>query len=349
MARYGCAARGSSEAERSRTGTQSRTRRRSQRPARPSQRQQPPQPQPEDLKMRATKHIAATHSTSMTDGLRALLGSLLGTKGTGAPSATSSTGTGAPCSALHMKGRGQRYAPALVGLALAAALAGVAAPANAAEQTSPWWGLTAGSRPSSLPPEGKGLIVVTAQDLGDAGANGGTAPVTISDVLPAGLEATAVKGIAETASRRGTVARSPAKEKLNVCEMHLPREKRNAKKEKEVVPATLPAFEQIEVADLRQRQADRRAGEVNAVSAPARPPGVASASHPIVIGEGELFGFEDWNRSQKTSVGPSTRRRALTPSSSRMSSRSTARPRIPMGIRAAPRSSRTSSANCPPG
>ncbi len=43
------------------------------------------------------------------------------------------------------------------------------ASASAAE---PWWHLTSGSAPANLPPEGRGEIVLTAANLGDADANG---------------------------------------------------------------------------------------------------------------------------------------------------------------------------------
>src|ERR1700733_10067485 len=61
-----------------------------------------------------------------------------------------------------------------------------------AEGLSSWWHLSAVSPP--LQPGGKGEIVVTASNLGDAPAE---PPVTISDVLPAGLEAVAAEGFVD--------------------------------------------------------------------------------------------------------------------------------------------------------
>src|ERR1700691_131634 len=66
-----------------------------------------------------------------------------------------------------------------------------ASPAVAAE---PWWHLDSGSEPTNIPPEGKGQIVVTATDLGDANANGAVSPVLITDTLPHGLRATGIEG-----------------------------------------------------------------------------------------------------------------------------------------------------------
>ncbi len=50
-----------------------------------------------------------------------------------------------------------------------------------------WWRLSARAAPTSLPPGGQGLVVVTAQDLGDTGVNGSSSHVRISDILPAGV------------------------------------------------------------------------------------------------------------------------------------------------------------------
>ena len=73
---------------------------------------------------------------------------------------------------------------------LLTALAG-AAPASA---TSPWWHLSSGASPTYLQAGAEGHIVLTATNLGDGSADGTTSPVTITDTLPAGLQATSVKG-----------------------------------------------------------------------------------------------------------------------------------------------------------
>ncbi len=56
---------------------------------------------------------------------------------------------------------------------------------------SPWWHLESGSRPSFLAPEGKGQIVATVTNLGDASTGG---VVRITDALPVGLAAKSVSG-----------------------------------------------------------------------------------------------------------------------------------------------------------
>jgi hypothetical protein len=57
-----------------------------------------------------------------------------------------------------------------------------AAPAMA---ESVWWGLTSSTLPESLPSGGKGLIDVTAENLGDRTAQG--TPIVFKDTVPAGL------------------------------------------------------------------------------------------------------------------------------------------------------------------
>jgi hypothetical protein len=179
-------------------------------------------------------------------------------------------------------------------VAPALALAVGAAPAFG-EALVPWWRVTSGSRPSSLPlPGGEGQIVVTAQDVGDAPADGGVAPVRIVDVLPAGLEAVAIKGIAggsPEARNRGPVScvLKPLSCTFSTVEVE------NATKEKEVVPEVLPSFEQIEVQIQVRVKPGASSGQVNSASVSGGgAEGVVSASRPILVGGPTRFGFEDF-------------------------------------------------------
>src|ERR1700727_3293859 len=56
----------------------------------------------------------------------------------------------------------------------------------AAEPVSAWWRLGSGSRPTNLLPGGEGVVVASASNLGDAPVQGTSAPVTLTDTLPAG-------------------------------------------------------------------------------------------------------------------------------------------------------------------
>ncbi len=71
-------------------------------------------------------------------------------------------------------------------------LVGLACAGSAAAE-EPWWGLQANFQPSRLTPGGRGLLVITASDLGNAGINGEVSPVTLSDVLPTGVKAIGIK------------------------------------------------------------------------------------------------------------------------------------------------------------
>jgi hypothetical protein len=69
---------------------------------------------------------------------------------------------------------------------LVAALAG-AAPAIA---ETPWWRASVTTAPTNLPPGGEGQVYITAINIGDGNINAaGANKVTVTDTLPAGLEA----------------------------------------------------------------------------------------------------------------------------------------------------------------
>ncbi|HTZ64511.1 MAG TPA: hypothetical protein VMB51_10430 [Solirubrobacteraceae bacterium] len=72
----------------------------------------------------------------------------------------------------------------------------------------PWWSLSARAAPTYLAPGHNGLIDVSADDLGDEGVSGASDRVTISDLLPEGLEASeagAINAHRARAGNRGTV------------------------------------------------------------------------------------------------------------------------------------------------
>jgi hypothetical protein len=88
-----------------------------------------------------------------------------------------------------------RFLAVLSGIVLSAAcLLGATSFAAPAFAESPWWQLSSSARPTNLPPGGTGTIVLTATNLGDKEADGETTPITITDTLPEGLEATAIEG-----------------------------------------------------------------------------------------------------------------------------------------------------------
>jgi hypothetical protein len=71
-------------------------------------------------------------------------------------------------------------------LALTVALLAVAVNTPVA-LAGPWWRLESRGAPTNLKPGGRGLVLLGADDLGDAGIDGHTSQVTITDTLPEGL------------------------------------------------------------------------------------------------------------------------------------------------------------------
>ncbi len=85
-----------------------------------------------------------------------------------------------------------RRSLACAALALLAMLA-VGAPGAYAE--APAWSITTEAAPTNLAPGGEGQLIIAADDIGDGPANGGAgSPITITDVLPAGVKALAITG-----------------------------------------------------------------------------------------------------------------------------------------------------------
>ena len=74
-----------------------------------------------------------------------------------------------------------------IGLAAVGALILMLACASRALASSSWWRLESRAAPSLLAPGGEGWVMAAAQDLGDAGVDGRTRALTITDRLPAGL------------------------------------------------------------------------------------------------------------------------------------------------------------------
>jgi hypothetical protein len=90
--------------------------------------------------------------------------------------------------------------PARLGLCVVLLLAIAGVGTSSALAASPWWHLRSSTLPTYLAPGGKGYVVLTAANLGDANAN---PPVTIADILPPGLHATAIEGTVDESKELG--------------------------------------------------------------------------------------------------------------------------------------------------
>jgi hypothetical protein len=167
----------------------------------------------------------------------------------------------------------------------------------------PWLRVGSGARPSVLAPGSEGEIVVTAENLGDAAtviehASGPATPVRISDVLPAGLEATGIAGVQPKPSgtQTETVALSCSPDlKVLSCESTVP-----------LVP-----YDQLEVRiGVRVRASavvcepgssacERNEASVTGGEAPA-----TSVSRPVAISAGPVpFGVEEYGLTPEEEGG----------------------------------------------
>jgi hypothetical protein len=193
-------------------------------------------------------------------------------------------------------GEGAGVRRTAVGIAAAVVLAGsgmaltTGAPAASGEALAPWWGVSTGSEPTDLVTGGTGEIVVIAQNRGDASTSG---EVTISDDLPAGLEASGIEGIAGadpgSSGERGPVSCVLA---TLACTFGAVQTE-NSKGEQ--VPETLRPYEQIEVRISVSVRAGASTGEENSASvAGGGAVTAASARHAIEVNGSEKFGVEDY-------------------------------------------------------
>jgi uncharacterized repeat protein (TIGR01451 family) len=188
----------------------------------------------------------------------------------------------------------ERLALLLLAGALVAALWLWLAPAPAQAQTlSPWWSITTGSRPTQLAPGGKGQLIVTATNLGDAPTAG---KITIEDQLPKGLSAIGVEGIAGGPSdfELGKVLGCEPTAKTVRCEVE--KFEKEFEKGAELLPAVLPPYEQIELKIAVTVAKGAKSGELNSASVSGGGAAVpVSASHKIEVGGPLRFGIEEYS------------------------------------------------------
>lgn len=180
----------------------------------------------------------------------------------------------------------------LTALTLCAGIVLSSAGGARAASTSVWWGITAGSRPTQLPVGGSGEIVVVAQNLGYAPTSG---TVTIGAVLPRGLSAVGIKGLAG-GSGEGTAG--PVSCKALTCTFG------SYVNENKEVAESLPPFETIEVKIKVVVGAKAESGE--ALSASVSGGGAARtamATRALQIGGPQTFGFEDYSLTPENADG----------------------------------------------
>ncbi len=109
----------------------------------------------------------------------------------------------------HAVLRSHSLTPLLILPALVLAI--LAFSATSASAAEPWWQLSSSVAPTRLNPGGTGTVYVTAENLGDLPVIGSVTPVSITDVLPAGVQATGVgTSTAGYVAQRGRLTCSPS-------------------------------------------------------------------------------------------------------------------------------------------
>ncbi len=179
--------------------------------------------------------------------------------------------------------RAPRRLLALAAITLALTLACGASASEA--HASAWWHLSARAAPTQLIAGQKATIVISATNAGDSPVDGTHVPVRITDTLPAGLEATEIRG-------------EPAFHKevshLMSCEL--------ASLSCTSKPEAFPAFERLEVIITVEVKAGASSGELDQASVfggeQEGQPGVAvpgvSLQKPLSLGSGPTpFGVEE--------------------------------------------------------
>ena len=174
----------------------------------------------------------------------------------------------------------------MTSLVLAVGLSLGCGASSAFAEAGAWWRLSSRDAPSNLMPGGKASIILTASNVGDGGVNATKTPVTITDELPTGLEAIAIRG-------------APAFELIEeghqmICAL--------ASISCTSQPESLPPFQALDVTIEVAVKPGASGGEENKVSvhggeqrdAPGVPVADASISEPILIsGQPTPFGVEE--------------------------------------------------------
>jgi hypothetical protein len=171
----------------------------------------------------------------------------------------------------------KRLLPLLVLLAALTALTSTA-PAAA---TEPWWHLTSGTRPSYLPVEGQGTVVLTVENFGDAPVDGAKSPVRITDTLPPGLKALSGPEaiVAEKPAATSAGAPLPCTLATLTCTLE----------------ESLAPYQQLEVRIQVRVLPGAQSGELNRVSVSGGGAPSSSLARAIAVSEAPTpFGVEDF-------------------------------------------------------
>jgi hypothetical protein len=155
---------------------------------------------------------------------------------------------------------------------------------------SPWWHLTSGARPTVLPTEGEGTIVVSASNLSALEIDGASEPVKLTDTLPAGVSVSSISGVAGLFGA-GPVECSSSivgSSTVVLCTFE----------------GTLPPYELLEVRIRVKVEAGAVSGALNRMSISGGGAPSLSASRPVTIGSSNTtFGVEQYEFTPENADG----------------------------------------------
>jgi hypothetical protein len=197
----------------------------------------------------------------------------------------------------------RRARPRLLLLSLVAAAAVLAGASPAQAAPSPWWRLSSGSRPSSLPVGEAGQLVVTAANLGDQSADGSRSPVSLTDKLPPSVKVVPCKDV----QKPGCGIEAIAGEGNNLAGNRGPVECQEValRTINCIFEGTLPPYDQIEL--LVEVQAEEQTpGDVNEVFISGAGAPDATLKRQISVGGPEVFGIENYELSPEEEGGAAT-------------------------------------------
>jgi hypothetical protein len=171
------------------------------------------------------------------------------------------------------------------------AMAGLASGASTVLAAEPWWRVSTETRPTNLAPGAEGEIVVTAENFGDASIDGAKVPVTVGDVLPAGLEPLAIAGTS-TESGGNVMTSFPCSQVKLTCTFE----------------GVLASYKPIEVRIKVRVSASPGENQVNRVSVSGGGAPAVSLSRPVRISEEPAsFGLEEYElRAEEEGGAPTT-------------------------------------------
>jgi hypothetical protein len=175
----------------------------------------------------------------------------------------------------------------LRGVICMGALLGVLVSAASAGAVGPWWQISSGSTPASLPQSGEGKIVLAVTNFGDGRVEGAGSPVTVSDRLPAGLTAKAISGTSGPLTSFSEFGEVNCTVATVSC----------------TYEGSLPAYERLWVTITVEVTGAAVSGAPNEASVVGGGAPNASVRRPVRIGGASVFGVEDYELTPEEEGG----------------------------------------------